>query len=398
MLFQISKFVEAKQYTNFIFLFLSSLMGALTILYSNNLLVLFVGIELLSLPLYMMILLTREQSYSKESAVKYYILGSVASAFFLLGLVLVFGASSAQFGNQVFINIEKLKEASTQLVQIDHLFLIGSTFMLLASLLKIGVFPFQNWIPDVYQGANSAMTYYLVTVSKIAALLVFLKLMMSGFLLHADFFQIALQWIVVLSMIFGSLFALYQTSMKRILAYSGVAHSGYMMMSFMGFGYDGKGSIDSFVLYLFPYAFFSGLVFFTLQLLEKEKGSEINLFDLNGLVKQRPFASFLLLIGVFGVSGMPPFVGFLTKFYVLKATVQTGFYWVAFWSLMSTAIGMVYYLNIISRIYFREIENGQYTLWSSPLKEKAFTGVAKAFLILVLIVSVSFIYYFPLNS
>lgn len=397
-LFQQNKFILKTQYTNFVFLFLSSLVGAFTILYSNSLLVLFVGIELLSLPIYMMIILTRDKNHSKESAIKYYILGSVASAFFLLGVVFIFGTSSAQFGSEVFLNIIKLKEASAQLVQVDHLFLVGSTFMLLASLLKVGVFPFHNWIPDVYQGANSAVTYYLVTVSKIAALIVLIKLMMAGFLMRADFFQIALQWIVVLSMIFGSLFALQQTSIKRMLAYSGVAHSGYMMMSFMGFGYDGEGAVDAFVFYLFPYVFFSGVIFCVLQLLENIKGAEISLFDLNGLAKKRPVESFLLLIGVFGVSGMPPFIGFLTKLYILKATVQTGFYWVAFWSLMAAAIGVVYYLNIISKIYFQDSKDGQYTLWSSELKKREPSNLAGALVLLILLISLGSIYYFPLNS
>ncbi len=391
------KNIEQNRLTELLFLILNSMLGILIVLWSNTLLVLFVGIELVSLPLYTMILLSRKAGYTKESSIKYYILGSVASAFFLLGMVLIYGTSAAQYGSGVALNIEQLLVASSDLMKVDHLFLIGSTFMLLAALVKIGLFPVHNWVPDVYQGANTSLTYYMITAAKISAILVLIKLMSAGFLVEAEFFKLALQWIVVLSMVFGALFAFAQESIKRIFAYSGIAQSGYMLMSILGFGFDGKGSIDSLVFYFFPYVFFLGLVFAVVQSLEIKKGGDLNIMDLSGLSKAHPYQAVLLLIGIIGVSGMPPLVGFMTKAYILQTAVQTGFYWVAFWALIASAFSMVYYIKIIARLYFYEHKEETYLLWESPLKMKAFSFQNFLVLVPLLLVSLLALYYFPLN-
>lgn len=396
-LLQKNKGVEKDRTTELLFLVLNSVLGVLIVLWSNSLLVLFVGVELVSLPLYTMVLLSRKSGYTKESSIKYYIMGSVASAFFLLGMVLIYGTSASQFGNDVLLNLELLLGASSDLMAVDHLFLIGSTFMLLAALLKVGVFPMHNWVPDVYQGANTAVTYYMITVAKISAVLVVIKLMSAGLLMGADFFKMAIQWMVVLSMVFGSLFALSQESVKRIFAYSGIAQSGYMLMAILGLGFDGRGSVDSLVFYFFPYIFFLGIVFWVLQSLEAKKGADINVADLSGLSKLRPFKASLLLLGVLGVSGMPPLVGFVTKAYVLQMAVQSGFYWVAFWALAASVLSMVYYIKIISRLYFYDHSPESHILWDEPLKEKSFQLSELVWIFLLLLISLVSIYYFPVN-
>ncbi len=398
VLFRKNGDIAKEQFSEFVFLFLNSVLGVLVVLWSNSLLVLFVGIELVALPLYTMILLSRKSGYTKESAVKYYILGSVASAFFLLGMVLVFGASAGQFGDEVLLDIGSLLEASSELMKVDHLFLIGSLFMLLAALLKLGVVPFHNWVPDVYQGANTAVTYYMITVAKISAVFVILKLMSAGFMVESEFFQQAIQWIVVASMLCGALFALSQESVKRIFAYSGVAQSGYMLMSILGYGFDGEGSVDALVFYFFPYVFFSGIIFYILQKLENRKGADITVSDLTGLARRWPKEAMVLLVGIIGVSGVPPLVGFAAKAYIMKATIEMGFYWVAFWGLLASAVSIVYYLNLISRMYFYDYQADLHVLWTGALEKKTLT--LKGFLSVLALFSISlvFLYYFPVNS
>ncbi len=398
LLFKRNNDIEKKQFTEFVFLFLNSILGVVVVLWSNNLLALFIGVELVALPLYTMILLSRKSGYTKESAVKYYILGSVATAFFLLGMVLIFGASAGQFGDEVLLNIGALLEISSDLMKVDHLFLIGSLFMLLSALLKLGVVPFHNWVPDVYQGANTAVTYYMVTVAKISAIFVVLKLMSAGFMVESYFFQQAIQWIVVFSMLFGALFALSQESVKRIFAYSGIAQSGYMLMAILGYGFDGKGSVDALVFYFFPYIFFSGVVFYILQKFESRKGADITVSDLTGLCQRWPKEAFVLLLGIIGLSGMPPLVGFAAKAYVMKATIEMGFYWVAFWGLVASAISIVYYLKIISRMYFYDFDSKLHVLWESSLEKKALNLKGFLSVMVLFMVSLVFIYYFPVNS
>ncbi len=398
VLFQKNKEIIGEQFFEFLFLFLNSVLGAFIVLWSNHFLVLFVGLELVILPLCMMILLNCRDGSGKEFVIKYYILGSVASAFFLLGLALVYGALVGEFEGDVFLNIEGFLGASFMLMKTDYLFLVGSTFMLFSSFFRLGVFPFHGWVLDVYHRANTAVTYYMMTVVKIVVILLILKLMSAGFLIENYFFQRVLEWIVVFSMLFGALFASSQESVKKIFIYSGMIHLSYMLMPLLGYGFKGAGSVEALVFYLFPYIFFSGLVFYILQKLEEKKGAYVTVSDLRGLYQRWPKESLILLLSVLGLSGMPPLVGFVTKVYIIKNSIETGFYWVSFWALLAGGVSMVYYLRIIKQIFFYDFNEELHVLWKNPLGEKTFCAKGLLSLLILLGFSLMSIYYFPLNS
>ncbi len=400
VLFHKAKAIDPKTHPNFMALMILSLIGTLTALMSENLLVLFIGAEVFSMSLCTMILLTRGSEEAPQSAFKYYILEAVSSSFFLLGLVFVYGSVSSQYGDSIFLSISDLREVSMRLMNIDHLFLIGSSLMMVSSALKIGFFPFHNWIPDVHQGAHTSLTYFFVTVAKITSFIVFIKLMEAGFLVEAGFLQASLQWAVVLSMVFGSLYAYQQKSFKRLVAYAGVAQSGFFMMGLLGFGYDGVGNIDSFVFYLYTYLFFTGLIMFSLVGLEDLKGYEVTLDDVKGLAQKKPIESILISIGALGLLGFPPLMGFLTKFYLVKTAFEAGFYWVVLWSIFASIVGAVYTLKILINIYFEDFDSKGQSLWENKLlNEKVETLSFKSFgLIVALWVPVFSIYFLPLNS
>ncbi len=398
VLFKKNKGIRGEQFSEFLFLFLSSVLGAFVILWSNNFLVLFIGIQLVALPLYIMILLGCLDASKKESVAKYYILDSVVSAFFLLGLVLVYGSLIGQFKDEVFFNIEGLLEVSLILMKTDYLFLIGSIFMLLSALFKLGVVPFHNWVLDICYQANTAVTYYMITVVKITAILFIFKLMSAGFLMENYFFQQTIQWIVVLSMLLGALFACSQESVKKIFVYSGLTQLSYMLMPLLGYSFDGKGSVDALVFYFFSYIFFLGLVFYILQKLEEQKGADVIVSDLIGLHQRWPKESLVLLLGILGLSGMPPLVGFITRVYIIKTSIETGFYWVSFWALLASAMSMVYYLKIINKIFIYDFNQQLHILWENRLVQKTFCIKGVLSLSILVGVSVISIYYFPLNS
>lgn len=400
-LFQKNKAVVEEDYVKLTGLLLCSLSGSLTVLYSNSFLLLFLGFEVFSISFLFIESLAKSKVQNESDALatfKSHIVSSLPSSFFLLGLTLVFGSLALEFEGGSFLYITKIRELPEDFLKNNTLFSLGSVFMLLASFYRLGVFPFKNAFSEAETKEGGAITFFSLACSKTTALFFLIKLMMAGLLVHTNFLQWALQWGVVLSMIFGALCALQKRTLKSSLICLSTVSFGYIMMSVIGFGYDGEGSLDSLVYYLFSYVFFMGLIIYVVQGLEREKGAGVSIFELDGLYRLKPIDSALLLIGVLGISGLPPFVGFLTVVYVLKAAIKTGFYWVSFWSLISLVNSMNYYFEIVLRVLFKSSKSHQYMLWSSEPKKQKVSSLGFLVLMFIVLISMSFVYYFPLNS
>jgi NADH-quinone oxidoreductase subunit N len=235
----------------------------------------------------------------------------------------------------------------------------------------------------------------MITVVKFGAVSVVLKLLQMGFLQDSFYLKTFTQWLVVLSLLFGSLIALKQKSLKRILAYSGVAQSGFMLIPILGLGFDGVGYVDQMIFYMFTYALFLAFVFSVITGIEHYKGADLVLSDLRGLSRLWPLGAMAILIGVIGLSGLPPLIGAVTKFFVLYASIQTGFYWVAFWALISSIVSMAYYLNFIHEAYFSDERLIDKALWDRPMVKKKLSLVSKVIILALLALSISLIYVYP---
>ncbi len=359
------KAIRPGQFSEFTFLMLSSVLGMLTLSWANDLIMLFIGIELMSLPLYIMVLMSLERRVSKEAALKYFVLGSVASAFFLLGMAFIYGATVSNHGYQVVTKLSRIAEVSEALMASDRLFFIGSICMLMSMAFKIALFPFHSWSPDVYEGSNTSLTYYMIVPVKIASVFAFSKVLHAGMLSYSFVLQDIFQWLAVLTMLVGSFGAILQTSVKRILAYSSISHSGYLMMGLLAFSIKGTSlEMTAIMFYLLGYGLLTALTFSFLIYFENKKGSQILLEDLNGLGFKVPLLSLGMLFGILGVAGMPPFVGFFGKVFIFKEAVDTGLYWVVFWGLINSVIAAFYYIKIVVHLYLKE-ENSFIKLWDN---------------------------------
>lgn len=366
LLFPKEVFLDKKRYPEFVFLIFASLLGGFFVSWSASLLVLFISLEISFLPLYALIVITRKRSFSKEGAFKYFILASLFSAMFLLGMALVFGAAVFDYGDQVLLKIIHLKAVAADLSS-SYMYQIAGLFLLSTTFFKLGFFPLQNWLPDVYQGAQSSLTFYMTSVVKIISLVFILKIMDAGFFLNNSYLQITFQWLIALTLMSSALFALRQKSIKRLLAYSGIFNSAFLILPFLARAYDGEGGIETFFYYLFTYIFFNFVTFYGLLLLEKKKGSEIYREDLFGLGARFKAESWLLALGVVGLSGLPPLIGFSSKLIIFEQIVENGFYWLAFWAALSSLIALVYYLKVLESLYLYKKSEEALALWQEPL-------------------------------
>lgn len=321
--------------------------GALVMVLANNLLLMFIGLELLSLSLYPLVASARDQRASTEAALKYFILGSFASAFLLFGLALIYGATGT-------LNISEL--SSKVLSAPPGLISIGFIFSLFGLCFKIGAAPFHYWLPDTYHGAPNSIAVYMSSVVKVAAFGVFFRFFGEAFINWRDYWVAGLWLISVLSMTIGNLLALKQTSFKRMLACSSIAHAGYLLIGIVAINSGGGGAL---AVYLSGYVIMSLLAFGVVVALgtSDNQYERDSLETFNDLGSRSPLLAFLLTIALFSLAGMPPFVGFIGKLSLIYAAVQGGFYGLAIIAVLNSAIALYYYLSVIKRMYFNKFES-----------------------------------------
>jgi NADH-quinone oxidoreductase subunit N len=310
------------------------------------------GVELLSLSLYAAVALRRDSALSTEAAMKYFVLGALASGFLLYGMSMIYGATGSL---EITTIQDKLAAGSA-----DRLVMVFGTVFLVAGLaFKLGVVPFHMWVPDVYQGAPTATALLIGAAPKFAAFAITIRLLVSGLIGVAVDWQQMLLVLCVLSLLVGNLVALVQTNLKRILAYSTIAHMGFMLLAIASgvLGERTDGAVNAYgasMFYVVTYAL-TTLGSFGVILLASSKGFEFDtLDDFKGLAKTRPDLAWIMLIVVFSLAGIPPTVGFYAKLAVLESAVMAGYVGLAVYAVMASLIGAFFYLRIVKVMFFDE--------------------------------------------
>ena len=325
-------------------LILFALLGMQVLITSNNFLTLYLGLELMSLSLYALVAMQRDERAPSEAAMKYFVLGALASGFLLYGMSMIYGATGT-------LDIEKVALAMLGNSENQVLLTFGLVFVVSAIAFKLGAVPYHMWVPDVYQGAPTAITLLIGTAPEFAAFAMLLRLL-AGALGGAEVsWQGMLIVLTVLSVALGHIVAIAQTNLKRMLAYSTIANMGYVLMGFLAADVTGYSAA---MFYMVAYVLTS-LVSFGMILLLSRKGYEAdNLDDLKGLNTRSPWWAFIMLLAMFSLAGMPPTIGFYAKLLVLQAAVKAGFVWLAVVGVVAALIGAFYYLRIVKLMYFDE--------------------------------------------
>ena len=339
----------------FLALLLFALLGMMVMMSANSFLTVYLGLELLSLCLYAMVALNRDSAASTEAAMKYFVLGALASGMLLYGMSMIYGATGSLSIPEIARQIGTLSKDGTQ-----HAFLVfGLVFVVCGIAFKLGVVPFHMWIPDVYHGAPTAVTLVIGTAPKLAAFAMAMRLLVNGMLDLAHDWQQMLAILAVLSMALGNITAIAQTNLKRMLAYSTIAHMGFMLLGLLSgvVGGNWLNAADAYaaaMFYTLVYVLMSLGAFGTLVFLSG-KGFECeSLEDLRGLNRRNPWYAFIVLLLMFSLAGVPPTVGFYAKLAVLSAAVNAGQIWLAVAAVLFSLIGAFYYLRIVKLMYFDE--------------------------------------------
>jgi NADH-quinone oxidoreductase subunit N len=337
------------QFSELIFLTMSSAVGMLILVAAVDLLMVFIGLEMMSLALYLMIAMSHEEKLSKEAALKYFILGSFASAIFLYGVAFIFGSTGGT-------NILDFMEKAPELIQTSRIFLFGITFIILGFCFKVSIAPFHAWTPDVYQGAPTPHTAFMATAVKAVSFAAFLRVIGTKSLIGSEHLFDILQWLAVITMIVGNTAAILQNNLKRTIAYSSVAHSGYLLVGVITAGISDSGSFgaSSVIFYLIGYSIMTLGAFAIASMLERSEDHIVNIDDLAGLAKQRPMLALCLTVFLLSLAGIPPTVGFFGKFYLFNAAIGEGLLWLAIWGVLNSVIAVYYYLRPIVVMYMKD--------------------------------------------
>lgn len=329
--------------TDYYVLGLLSTIGMMTLVSAHNLLALYLGLELMSLPLYAMTGLSRSPGFAPEAAMKYFVMGGVASAMLLYGLSLLFAATGQLdfAGLGAVIGMNAMHE--------HKLLVFALVFIMVGLGFKLAVAPFHMWAPDVYQGAPTVSTLFIAAAPKIAALGMTLRILSDALPALVHDWQQLILIMALLSTALGNIIAIVQNNIKRLFAYSTVSHMGYALFGVLAATPSGKAAA---VYYVVVYALMSASALGLLVLLSRLSLEIEQVDDLRGLNRQNPWLAFLMMVTLFSMAGVPPTVGFFTKLLVLKALVDVQWIWVAVFGLVFAVVGAFYSLRIIKVMYF----------------------------------------------
>ncbi|MDR5787044.1 MULTISPECIES: NADH-quinone oxidoreductase subunit NuoN [Caballeronia] len=335
---------------DFFLLGLFSLLGQCVMISGNNFLTLYLGLELMSLSLYAVIALRKDVPQSNESAMKYYVLGALASGFLLYGISMIYGATGSLDLNEV------LKTVASGRIN-DAVLLFGAIFIVAGVAFKMGAVPFHMWVPDVYQGAPTAMTLLTGGGPKVAAFAWGLRFLVMGLLPLAVDWQEMLVILAALSLIVGNITGIVQKNIKRMLAYSAISNMGFVLLGLLAGVVDGKltgaaGAYSSAMFYSIIYLVTTLGTFGVVMLLARRDFEAEMLEDFKGLNQRSPVFAFVMMIMMFSLAGIPPTVGFYAKLAVLEATMNAGLTWLAVLAVMTSLVGAFYYLRVVKLMYF----------------------------------------------
>jgi len=361
-------------------LILLSTVGASFLVAANNLLSLYLALELMSLSLYVMVAIQRNNPLSAEAGLKYFILGALSSGLFLFGTSLIYGmVGSINFSviSEYYYSMAITYEAGVMPLA----FVLGMLMVLIAFFFKLSAAPFHMWAPDVYQGAPTAVTAYLATVPKLATILLLMRLLFKVFASFSISLQPILYIVCVASLFVGSLGAIMQTNIKRLLAYSSIGHIGFALIGVVSGHMSGVKAV---LLYMIIYLIMTLGVFACLLLLNNKSSDYESTYDLAGLSHEHPYLAAAISILMFSMAGIPPLAGFFAKFYVLYAAIQEDLIWLAVFGVIASVIAAFYYINLVKIIYFDEVKkeisfNNCYYLNAMILLASAFNLLFIAF-------------------
>ncbi|MDD5404442.1 MAG: NADH-quinone oxidoreductase subunit NuoN [Sulfuricella sp.] len=326
----------------FFALALFALLGMMVMISANHFLVLYMGLELMSLSLYAMVALNRDSALATEAAIKYFVLGALASGLLLYGMSMLYGATGSLNLSQVATMIQHTTG--------NHVVLsFGLVFIVAGLAFKLGVVPFHMWIPDVYQGAPTAVTLFVGAAPKIAAFAFVMRLLVEGLHGLVHDWQGMLIIMALLSMAIGNVTAIAQSNIKRMLAYSTISHMGFLLLGILSGTLDGYSAS---MFYVLAYVLMSMGGFGMVMLLSRQGFEAETLDDFKGLNQRSPWYAFVMLLLMFSMAGVPPTVGFYAKLSVLQAALQAGFLWVVVAAVLFSVIGAFYYLRIVKLMYF----------------------------------------------
>jgi NADH-quinone oxidoreductase subunit N len=326
----------------FFVLALFALLGMMVMVSASHFLTLYLGLELLSLSLYAMVALQRDSGVASEAAMKYFVLGALASGMLLYGMSMIYGVTGSLALADIAQNLSDGTDLRIPLV-------FGIVFIVAGLAFKLGAVPFHMWVPDVYHGAPTAMTLFIGSAPKIAAFAFVVRILGQGLESQVSEWRDMLVILAVLSMAVGNIAAIAQTNLKRMLAYSTISHMGFMLLGILAGSQNGYGSA---MFYVLVYALMSLGGFGMILLLSRAGFEADKLEDFKGLNRRSPWLAFLMLLLMFSMAGVPPTVGFYAKLSVLQAVVEIGYVWLAVAAVLFSLIGAFYYLRIVKLMYF----------------------------------------------
>jgi NADH-quinone oxidoreductase subunit N len=340
----------------FYVLALFALLGQMIMISGNNMLSIYLGLELMSLATYALVALRRDHAVSTEAAMKYFILGALSSGFLLYGISMVYGATGSLDLSRIFSVANSHAANPTILV-------FGLVFIVAGLAFKLGVVPFHMWVPDVYQGSPTAVTLLLGGAPKLAAFAMTLRILVEGLLPMAYDWQQMLMVLAVLSLAIGNLTAIAQTNIKRMLAYSTIAQMGFVLLGLMAGvvgGPDGgdasgaAGAYSAAMYYAITYVLTTLGSFGLIMMLARSGFEAEELADFKGMARRSPWFAVVMTVLMFSLAGVPPMMGFMAKWSVLQAVASSGQIWLAVLAVMFSLIGAFYYLRVVKTMWFDE--------------------------------------------
>ena len=325
-------------------------LGMMVMISANHFLTIYIGIELLSLSLYAMVAMNRDSVASTEAAMKYFVLGALASGLLLYGMSMIYGATGTL---EITGIAERLYGGGVN----KSVLVFGLVFLVAGLAFKLGVVPFHMWIPDVYQGAPTSVTLFIGSAPKLAAFAIVMRLLVNGLITMAADWQTMLIVLSVLSMAIGNLAAIAQTNLKRMLAYSAISHMGFMLLGIVTgvVGGDARYALNAYsssMFYVIAYVLMSAGTFGMILLMARAGFEAEEISDFKGLNKRSPWFAGIMLMLMFSMAGVPFFIGFFAKFSVLQAVVAAGYIWLAIAAVLFSLIGAFYYLRVVKVMYF----------------------------------------------
>jgi len=325
---------------------LFAVIGMMIMASAGSFLTIYLGLELLSLPLYAMVALQKESAVATEAAMKYFVMGALASGLLLFGISMIYGVTGS-------IDVSTVGALLQKGVPQDKALILGLIFILAGLLFKLGAVPFHMWVPDVYDGAPTSVTLFIASAPKIASFCILMRILVQAMPMMSATWSTVLVAVAILSMFSGNLLAIAQTNIKRMLAYSSIAHMGYALLGVIA-GPNSALGYSAAMFYIATYVLVAAGAFAIIALLSKQGVELDQLEDYRGLNARNPWLAFMMLLLMFSMAGIPPTVGFFAKLGLLEALVHAHYVWLAALALLFAIIGAYYYLRIVMLMYFEE--------------------------------------------